>query len=125
MPFKVMGFVPTKKPELAKKFYSETLSLRFVADDPFAVVFDSNGIMIRIQKLRENQVLTPAENTLLGWEVEDIASEVKALMKKGVTFQRYPGMDQDELGVWKSPAGAKVAWFKDPDGNNLSLTEFP
>jgi len=122
---KVVGFIPTKRPDLAKSFYAETLGLRFLADEPFALVFESSGTMLRIQKLPDSQPFTPGENTLIGWEIDDIESEVKALSQKGVPFQRFPGMEQDAFGIWKSPSGAKVAWFKDPDGNNLSLTQWP
>jgi catechol 2,3-dioxygenase-like lactoylglutathione lyase family enzyme len=119
---KVISFVATKHAAKARKFYEETLGLTFVSDDPFAIVFDVGGTMLRVQKVEE---LVPAGHTVLGWEVADISAEVKALGIKGVKFERFPGMGQDKLGVWVSPAGGKIAWFKDPDGNTLSLTEFP
>ena len=106
----------------ARKFYETALGLRCVSEDAFAIVFDAGGTMLRVQKVNE---LTPANYTALGWEVADIAARIRELGEKGVKFERFPGMSQDELGVWTSPAGAKVAWFKDPDGNVLSLTEFP
>jgi catechol 2,3-dioxygenase-like lactoylglutathione lyase family enzyme len=119
---KIICFVATRDVASARKFYETTLGLKCVSEDPFAIVFDVNGTMLRVQKVKE---LTPAKYTALGWEVADIAARIQELSKKGVQFERFPGLQQDELGVWTSPAGAKVAWFKDPDGNVLSLTEFP
>jgi catechol 2,3-dioxygenase-like lactoylglutathione lyase family enzyme len=118
---KLIGFVATKDPANALKFYQDTLGLTLVSDDPFAIVFDANGTMLRVQKVGE---LQPAKHTALGWEVPDISAAVKELTGKGVRFERYPGLSQDELGIWKAPSGASVAWFKDPDGNVLSLTQF-
>ena len=118
---KVAAFVPTRSPERAKKFYRETLGLKFVSEDPFAVVFNVNGIMLRVSVVGE---FTPHKFTVLGWGVPDIVKAVKDLQKAGVTFERYKGMQQDDAGIWTSPNGAKVAWFKDPDGNTLSITEF-
>lgn len=118
---KIIGFAATKHPVKARAFYEKTLGLKFVSDDPFAIVFDVNGTMLRVQKVPE---LEPAGYTVLGWEVADIRAEVEGLVKKGVKFERYEFLEQDELGIWVSPAGGKIAWFKDPDGNILSLTEF-
>jgi len=88
---------------------------------PFALVFDANGTMLRVQKVR---ALPPAAFTILGWEVRDLRRTIKGLHKNGVRFERYEGLPQDELGIWTTPDGSKVAWFRDPDGNILSLTEF-
>jgi predicted enzyme related to lactoylglutathione lyase len=104
------------------KFYASTLGLTLISDDPFAIVFDANGTMLRVQKV---QSLVPAQHTVLGWEVPDIQAETEKLTKRGVRFERYSGLPQDESGIWTTPSGAKVAWFKDPDGNILSLTQFP
>ncbi len=117
----IVAFVATRSPERAKKFYRETLGLRLLSEDPFAVVFDANGIMLRVSIVDE---LVPAKYTVLGWDVPDIVNAAKDLRKAGVTFERFKGMPQDELGIWTSPGGGKVAWFKDPDGNTLSITEF-
>ena len=119
---KVIGFLATKNPRLTRGFYEEKLGLTFVSEDNFAVVFDVNGTMVRIQKVEK---VNPHPYTALGWMVSSIRTVATQLAKRGVEFQRYPGMKQDELGVWSSPGGAKVAWFKDPDGNILSITEFP
>jgi predicted enzyme related to lactoylglutathione lyase len=118
---KIVAFAATSKPDGAKKFYEQTLGLRLIADDPFAVVFDANGIMLRVQKL---QTHTPPNHTMLGWDVADIRAEINELTERGVSFERYEWLEQDESGVWTSPSGAKIAWFKDPDGNVLSLTQF-
>ena len=118
---KLICFAATTKPAKAKAFYAGTLGLSLVEDGPFALVFDANGTMLRVQKVRG---LPPAAFTMLGWEVADIRSEIKRLRKKGVRFERYDGLPQDELGIWTTPDGSKVAWFNDPDGNILSLTEF-
>ena len=118
---KIICFVATRDAAGARKFYEATLGLKCVSEDPFAIVFDVGGTMLRVQKVQE---LTPAKYTALGWEVADIAARIRELSKNGIRFERIPGMPQDELGAWTSPAGAKIAWFKDPDGNVLSLTEF-
>jgi catechol 2,3-dioxygenase-like lactoylglutathione lyase family enzyme len=119
----IIAFVPTRSPKKARPFYEKTLGLRFVSDDKFALVFDANAVMLRVVDVSGVPAFKPAPFTILGWSVSDIATTVKSLRKKGVEFERYEGMQQDRLGVWSSPSGAKVAWFKDPDGNVLSLTE--
>ncbi|HEY3626986.1 MAG TPA: VOC family protein [Terracidiphilus sp.] len=115
----VITFVLTAKPEAALEFYRDKLGLMFLRDDGFALVFDLNGVMLRIAKVKE---FTPAQGTALGWECNDIGSDIKRLADKGVVFERYPGMGQDEMGIATFPTGDKVAWFKDPDGNTLSLS---
>lgn len=117
---KIVAFVATRDPARAKAFYGDTLGLRFVSQDSFAVVFDANGTMLRVSIVQE---LTPAKHTVLGWQVPDIVAAAKNLQKAGVTLERYDLPNQDELGIWQSPGGAKVAWFKDPDGNILSVSQ--
>jgi predicted enzyme related to lactoylglutathione lyase len=114
-------FLATSKPKNAREFYKKTVGLKFSSEDQFALVFDVNATMLRIQKV---QRFVPPEHTVLGWHVSDIQAEVARLSKRGVRFSRYRWMDQDEKGIWTSPSGAKVAWFKDPDGKILSLTQF-
>lgn len=114
------AFLATADPARATAFYQDTLGLRLLTDDQFAVAFDANGTELRIQKVEK---LKPHPFTSLGWHVPDIAKAVAGLVKRGVTFERYDFMKQDKLGVWQAPSGARVAWFKDPDGNLLSLTE--
>jgi catechol 2,3-dioxygenase-like lactoylglutathione lyase family enzyme len=120
---KIMAFAAATDAEAAVDFYENKLGLKLVEDSPFALVFDAGGTMLRVQKV---QVASPPQFTVLGWEVDDIAAKIKELMERGVEFNHY-GMEfprQDELGIWTTPDGAKVAWFKDPDGNTLSLTQF-
>ena len=117
---KLTAFVASVQPERAKQFYGRTLGLRLVSDDQFAVVFDCAGIHLRIPKVKTFQ---PHAFTALGWQVPSIRRSVSALVKKGVVFEHYGFPEQDELGIWTAPSGAKVAWFKDPDGNLLSLGE--
>ena len=119
---KLMAFVPIKDSGRSRPFYESTLGLRFIADDPFALLMESNGVRVRLAKTPK---FTPAGFTVLGWQVIDINAMVTALKKKGVDFERFPGLEQDKLGIWASPSGAKVAWFKDPDGNILSLSQHP
>ncbi len=119
--FDVMAFASTIDAVRAVKFYRDTLGLSLISQDSFAAAFDAHGIMLRVTSVP--QPLTPQPFTVLGWKVPDIAVEVKGLAAAGVKFERY--MDsQDELNIWTAPGGAKVAWFKDPDGNILSLTQF-
>jgi catechol 2,3-dioxygenase-like lactoylglutathione lyase family enzyme len=117
---KIMAFVPTLNAERAREFYEGTLGLRFVSDDDFALVLDGCGTTVRVAKVHE---LSPAPFTILGWEVTGIQDIAAGLRKKGVSFERYTWATQDEAGIWTAPGGAKVAWFKDPDGNVLSISE--
>jgi len=116
----IMAFLATADAVRAREFYESVVGLRFVEDGPFALVFDAHGVALRVQKV---EAVTPVPYTALGWIVADIASTVRALSAKGVAFENYAGLGQNDLGVWTSPSGAAVAWFKDPDGNLLSLTQ--
>lgn len=116
----IVAFVPIKNAEKARAFYESVLGLRFVKDDGFALVFEANGIMIRAAKMND---FTPAQFTILGWQVSGIENMVQALQSKGVHFEVFGFFKQDELGIWTAPTGDKVAWFKDPDGNMLSVSE--
>lgn len=118
----LMAFIATTQPELSLRFYRDTLGLTLLGDEEHAIVFDANGIMLRIQKAPHHK---PAPHTALGWNVPDINQSVKRLSELGIRFERFPHFDQDALGVWRTPDGTRVAWFKDPDGNLLSLTQFP
>lgn len=117
----LVAFVATKNPERAREFYEGILGLRLVSDEPFALVFDANRTMLRISKVKD---LTPGPFTVLGWRVSNIRRTVASLADRGVVFERYAGLVQDDLGICAFPGGSRVAWFKDPDGNVLSLTEF-
>lgn len=121
--YNIVPFVTIVDVERAKAFYRDTLGLRLVSEEPpFALVFEAHGIMLRLGMGKE---LPPSRGTVLGWQVPDIAAAVKDLEQAGVRFERYEFVKQDELGIWTTPTGAKVAWFKDPDGNILSLSEHP
>jgi predicted enzyme related to lactoylglutathione lyase len=117
----IIAFLATAQARRARTFYQSVVGLRLVADDPFALVFDANGVMVRIQKV---ETVSPAAYTALGWKVADIAAKIRSLSAKGVEVERYGGLEQDDLGVWTSPNGARIAWFKDPDGHILSLTQW-
>jgi catechol 2,3-dioxygenase-like lactoylglutathione lyase family enzyme len=116
----IIAFVPTRDSEKARAFYEGVLGLRFVKDDGFALVLDANGIMVRVAKAPE---FKPAPFTILGWQVSDIEKVVAALHHRGVHFERFGFLEQDKLAIWTAPSGDKVAWFKDPDGNVLSVSE--
>jgi catechol 2,3-dioxygenase-like lactoylglutathione lyase family enzyme len=116
----IMAFLATKSADRAREFYQSILGLELIADEPWALVFDAHGTMLRIQKVEH---LKPHTFTSLGWTVPDITGIVRKLIGKGVEFVRYDFLPQDEFGIWKSPSGARVAWFRDPDGNLLSLTQ--
>jgi catechol 2,3-dioxygenase-like lactoylglutathione lyase family enzyme len=121
--YNIIGFVSIVDAARAKEFYRDTLGLHLVMEEPpFALVFEANGIMLRLGMAKE---LPPVHGTVLGWQVPEITAIVKSLGQAGVRFEFYEGMNQDELGIWSSPSGAKVAWFKDPDGNTLSVSEHP
>lgn len=117
----LIGFVGVSDLDRAREFYGETLGLPVTDESPFAIVADAHGTMLRLTAVERPAA---APYTVLGWEVSDIGSVVDQLTARGVRFTRYEGMEQDERGVWTAPGGAKIAWFLDPDGNNLSLTEF-
>ena len=117
---KLKAFIPTLKPGKAKSFYKDTLGLQFLSEDNYGMEFDANGTLLRVITVQE---LNPQLFTVLGWNVPDIAYIIKELNKKGIVCEKYGFPDQDNLGIWISPGGSKVAWFKDPDGNVLSLSE--
>ncbi len=118
---RIIAFVPTRNERRAREFYQTVLGLEFISEDEFAAVFNVNGTMLRISKVMHFE---PAPFSVLGWEVDDIRATLAELRMRGVTFERYE-MHQDELGIWTAPGGAQVAWFKDPDGNVLSVTQMP
>jgi len=119
--YSIIGFVATSDPDRARKFYGDMLGLPLVSEQmPFALVYDANGTMLRVTIVEK---VNPAGYTVLGWKVPNIAVAARSLAEAGVRFERYEGMQQDDVGVWTSPGGGKVAWFKDPDGNTLSISQ--
>ena len=117
---KLCGFVATRDQARATAFYRDVLGLKLVSEDQFASVFDANGTMLRVTPVRER---VPAQYTVLGWNVTDIDAVVEALSKAGVTFEKYGFPTQDARGIWSAPGGAKIAWFKDPDDNIVSVAQ--
>jgi len=116
-----IGFVPVRDLAVARAFYEGTLGLPVVDDTPFALVLDAGGTMLRVTPVPG---LAARPFTVAGWNVPDIGAVVSALAGRGVQFARYDGLTQDDLGIWTTPGGDRVAWFTDPDGNTLSLTTF-
>ncbi len=115
--------IPTTDPARARAFFEGVLGLRFVSEDRFAIVLDANGAMLRITDVGSVPSFVPQPFTIAGWLVADIERDVRDLQARGVRFEHFEGMPQDELGIWRSPSGARVAWFKDPDGNILSVSQ--
>jgi catechol 2,3-dioxygenase-like lactoylglutathione lyase family enzyme len=119
----IVSFVPTRDAERARAFYEHTLGLAFVSDDRFAIVMQLSGNKLRLIRAGD---FTPAPYTILGWEVTNIIETVTAFTEKGLVFERFPFIPSDQvdaLGIWTAPNGNQVAWFKDPDGNTLSLSQ--
>jgi catechol 2,3-dioxygenase-like lactoylglutathione lyase family enzyme len=116
----LVAFAATTDCDRARAFYGGTLGLRLVHEDGFAVVFEAHGTALRVSLVQQ---LAPAPYTVLGWRVGDVRATVAGLAARGVLFERYDGLPQDELGIWTAPDGSQVAWFKDPDGNLLSVTQ--
>ena len=117
----LIAFVSATSLSRARAFYEQTLSLPVVGHTDFACVLDANGTMLRVTAVSE---VSRTGYTVLGWRVADIEGTVRELTARGIEFRRYDGMDQDEHGIWTAPGGDRVAWFADPDGNILSLTQF-
>jgi len=117
---KMVGFIPTKDYDKARAFYEGKLGFDYVSLDQFALVMNVGGHMIRIAKVPN---FTPLEGTILGWQVENIESVAAWLRDHGVPPEKYPFAQDQNLGIWTTPDGSKVAWFKDPDGNILSISQ--
>ena len=118
-----VAFVPTRNADLARDFYTKTLGLPLVSDDAFALVFrvgPAPGVMLRVIRVGD---FTPAPFTAFGWETATIEQDIDDLTASGIPFLRYGHVEQDERGIWTAPGGTKIAWFNDPDGNTLSLTQ--
>ncbi len=117
----LMVFIPVRDLAQARTFYGSTLGLAVAEENPYAVVVDAMGTMLRLTQVDDLRV---QPFTIAGWEVPDVGTVIDALSARGVTFTHYEGMGQDERGIWTTPGGDQVAWFTDPDGNTLSLTTF-
>ena len=117
---KIVAFLQVSDRAKARAFYSDVIGLRFISEDPFALVLESNGTRIRIGEAPDHK---PAHGTVLGWEVPDVEEAVADLQTRGVELQHYGLNGQDERGIWTTPNGDKVAWFKDPAGNVLSVSQ--
>lgn len=115
------GFIPITNVAQAKAFYVDVLGLSVMSENPHVVNIHSNGTMLRLTVVENHE---PREFTIAGWRVDEIAATIKVLSARGVEFQKYDGFGQDELGIWTTHGGDQVAWFRDPDDNNLSLTQF-
>ncbi len=121
--YELIAFATIVDVERAKHFYRDTLGLTLVSEEPsFALVFDANGTMVRLGMAKK---LPEAHGTVLGWQVPHMELAVQELLKCGISFERFEGLTQNAEGVWASPTGAKIAWFRDPDGNILSISEHP
>lgn len=117
----LVGFIGVSDLDRAQHFYGDQLGLLLGDERPFALVTEVAGSILRITVVDD---VAPVPYTVLGWSVSDLDTTIDRLVANGVTFTRYVGMDQDIRGVWTAPGGSRIAWFRDPDGNNLSLTEF-
>ena len=115
----IAGFIPTTDLDRAHLFFSEKLGLNLSEKTEYALEYTVKGAKLRVTLVAKNVC---ADHTVFGWEVTDIESVMAGLITRGVRFEMYAGMPQDERGVCTFPGGGKVAWFKDPDGNTLSLT---
>ncbi len=118
---KLRAFIPTVDPDRARRFYVNLLGFNLLSEDYYGMDLETNGSLLRISTV---QHFIPHPFTVLGWGVDDLPSVIASMVRRGVIFERYNIINQDSSGIWTSPDGTKVAWFKDPDGNLLSLTEF-
>jgi catechol 2,3-dioxygenase-like lactoylglutathione lyase family enzyme len=117
---KMIGFVLTKDYEKARAFYESKLGFEFKSLDQYALVMKAGINQIRIVKVAN---FSPSQSTVLGWEVKDVDAAVTWLIKQGVITEKYPFAQDRERGIWTTPNGDKVGWFKDPDGNVLSVSQ--
>lgn len=118
--FPISVFIATAKPEESKAFYQDVMGLTLVDDNPFALVFNLSGAELRISKVPS---FAPQPFTVLDWQVGNLEKSMSNLAGKGINFELFSGMDQDENGVWSTPEGVRIAWFKDPDDNVLSISK--
>lgn len=117
----LVSFVPSTDLDVSEMFYVDTLQFPKIDRDAFVLVIDGGGGA----RVRITLVQSRGETgyTALGWRVPDLDGTVERLRDQGVDFIRYNGMDQDEHDAWTAPDGSRVAWFRDPHGNVLSLMQ--
>ena len=119
---RLVCFVATTDADRARAFYRDALGLALIEDGGYALVFGANGTQLRVQRV---EAVAPHPYTALGWEVADVTASVRALAARGVAMARFPGLPLDADGIWDTPDGSRVAWFHDPDGNTLSISQPP
>jgi len=119
---RLVCFVATADADRARAFYRDALGLALIEDGGYALVFDANGTQLRVQRV---EAVAPHPYTALGWEVDDVTASARALAARGVAMARFPGLPLDADGIWDTPDGSRVAWFHDPDGNTLSISQPP
>ena len=117
---RIKAFVSTTNPDKAREFYKDKLGLKLLSEDSFGMEFEAAGAHIRISVVEK---LIPQPFTVLGWDTDDIISTISMMSEKGISFERYTFIEQDDSGIWTSPGGTRVAWFMDPDGNILSISD--
>jgi len=116
---RLVAFLATADSKRARAFYEGVLGLTFTGEHEYLVTFDWGGAGLKLQKAAK---VDPPHGTALGWTVKDLRETMRGLVARGVVFERYPdNHEQDEMGVWSPVLGHGVAWFKDPDGNLLSV----
>ena len=116
---KLLGILTTTDYAKARDFYENTLGFQFASLDQYALALRAGENMIRISKA---ETFKPAQGTVLGWEVDDVKATVLWLKNRNVNTEKYAFVADQESGIWCTPAGDQVAWFKDPDGNVLSVS---
>jgi catechol 2,3-dioxygenase-like lactoylglutathione lyase family enzyme len=119
---RLVAFVPVSNADQARAFYRDKLGLRMLSEDNFALVFEIEGVHLRVTLVGK---FKPQPFTVLGWAVSDATDTARKLAGAGIHGERFPGLEQDDLGIWTAPGGAKILWFKDPDGNILALSQLP
>ena len=121
-PAEMCGFLVTRDAARCRAFFEQKLGFRVVSEDALALVLDADGRMLRVQKGSTHE---PRPYTVLGWNVRDIGATVARLAAAGVACERFGFPGQDERGIMRFADDTLVAWFKDPDGNVLSLAQMP
>ena len=119
---RLQALICTSRTDQAERFYSDVLGLPLQAHSLGALVYDVGGTALRVTPVPASR---PSEHTVLGFAVADIDPVIAELQQRGVPLERFPGFPHDRSGVVRAPDGSKVAWFRDPDGNLLSVVQYP